>query len=90
MTEAQHTPGKVHVSDAPHPRARFIIYGVDSRMVADCGRTYRRTADEMAANADRFSATWNACEGISTEALEQGAVQNLLAVAEKVDEWERK
>lgn len=37
----------------------------------------------------RNRATWNACEGIPTEALEAGVVAELLAVAKAVEQWQR-
>ena len=38
---------------------------------------------EMDANARRFVACWNACMGIPTEALEAGAVKELLEACEE-------
>ena len=40
--------------------------------------------DETRANARRIVAAVNACEGISTEALEAGAVRDLVAVVDEL------
>lgn len=36
------------------------------------------------ANARRLAAAWNACEGISTEALERGVVKELIELCQRI------
>lgn len=42
---------------------------------------------EAEANAHRIVATWNACEGMSTGALETGVVTDLLGACEALVAW---
>lgn len=90
MSESKHTPGKLMIPVANV----FRVIAVDDlgdpvRLILDgCpdghyGNVLLKWGDddgpEMAANARRIAATWNACDGISTEALERGVVKDLLA-----------
>jgi hypothetical protein len=50
------------------------------RPTADCG-------EENDANARRIVAAVNACEGLSTEALEQGVVAELLEALQAASDW---
>ena len=51
-------------------------------VVAQCPSTGLENGKEVAAaNARRIAATWNACEGIPTEALEAGVVRELIEAA---------
>lgn len=87
---AQHTPGRMHVGEINHKRQRAEIDSKtpDPRLKY---RTWRGLActygcedlpdigsEIMAANVRRFAACWNACEGISTEELENGAIGAML------------
>lgn len=66
----QHTPGRA-LLDEDEP----IVRGEDGERIANCYRILdgdpAKTPEETGmANARRVAAAWNACEGISTEALE--------------------
>lgn len=75
--EAKHTPGFVKIRDG-FPRQ--ITGGFRGRIVADtCG-------DDAVANARRFVACWNACEGIDTEQLEPKMLGNQIAAKMEVIE----
>lgn len=57
----------------PDPR----LIWADSRLVADC-RWPWVSEDHAAADARRLAACWNALAGVSTEAIEAGAVGRLV------------
>lgn len=61
-----------------------------SGVVAQCLSPGLENGKEVAAaNARRIVATWNACEGIPTEALEEGVVREMIEALEAlVDELE--
>ena len=62
---AQHTPGRLIV------RNGYSLYAADGKTpVADTCLT-NSVPDNDEANARRLVACWNACEGISTDALER-------------------
>lgn len=66
---AQHTPGKVHVSDAARG---LVVYDEAGWAIADAKVFHaRHSLEEAQANARRLAACWNACDGLSTEALER-------------------
>ncbi len=57
----------------------------------DVATTTGPSTDRRKANARRIVAAVNACEGISTEALEDGVVADLLAACKAVlDDWHGK
>jgi hypothetical protein len=73
-----HTPGPV----------KAIFVGNQTSRMTEIARLWTwaiestRRKHNQEANARRFSAAWNAVEGISTEALEAGKLQRRLAAAE--------
>ena len=62
----QHTQGRL-IARMPSDELH-AIRDIRGRIVADVG--YSETTERDMANARRLVAAWNACEGISTEALE--------------------
>jgi hypothetical protein len=80
----KHTPEPWYVQPSDYPGG-LLIKPIPGQVVAQCDQV-----PEMAANAHRIVATINACKGISTEALEQGIVAELLAnlktLLEQIDE----
>lgn len=82
----KHTPGLLVHDTSGHPKPD--VRAASGRAVAHtwmvCASTpktaqgYTNRQDEDRANARRIVAAWNACDGISTEALEAGAVADLL------------
>jgi len=81
-----HTQGLLVRDHRGHPhadvraasgRAVVVTWGVCASAPKTAAGCEART-DEDRANADRIVAAWNACDGISTEALEGGAVRELL------------
>lgn len=81
---AKHTPGLLvhHMGGGADVRAAHGRAVAHTWMV--CASTpktaqgYTNRQDEDRANARRIVAAWNACDGISTEALESGAVADRL------------
>lgn len=72
----KHTPGRL----AANPIQPNQIATADARREI-ARATILSSHHETAANARRIVACWNACEGISTEALELGAIQDRIASA---------
>lgn len=79
-----HTTGKLRVYFADSLRSWPGIDNGASKIVVHADvRGHRRsgvggdTEEEVQANARRLVACWNACDGISTEELEAGAIQKL-------------
>ncbi|MHB1425442.1 MAG: hypothetical protein ACYC3I_19905, partial [Gemmataceae bacterium] len=70
-----------------HGRIKRCIVG-SLNMLLEFSAGFR--ADDTSANARRICAAVNACEGISTEALEHGIVQELLERIRTVAELRRK
>lgn len=73
----QHTPGRVEHDMRGYPHSD--VRSVSGRKIANTWGTghpktaeaYKRRTEEDRANARRLVACWNACEGLSTEALER-------------------
>ncbi len=70
-----HTPGKLNYDNAHHPEFTLFVYSEadlerDDPSICAITQPEGMDAEEMEANARRLVAAWNACEGISTEALE--------------------
>lgn len=102
MAEEKHTPGRLKVN--PYTGwivTEGDPYGHGSMHVADvrgwdhltgvgaCNLDEETAYAIQQANAQRIVATWNACEGIPTEALEPGVVRELVEALEAlVDELE--
>lgn len=86
MSAAKHTPGLLvrDTSGAPKPDVRAESGRAVAVTWMVCPSTpktaagYQSRQDEDRANADRIVAAWNACDGISTEALDGGVVRELL------------
>src|ERR1700687_3987469 len=76
MTRPQHTPGPWEVIPARGKMLPHVMGGDHCRiaLLDDC----HAAESEREANARRIVAAVNACEGIPTEALEQGVVRELL------------
>lgn len=89
MSKTQHTPGpwranKDHFG-AVRSEPGFSIKGSNSEGVNAIAFLWSRDVEaEQEANARRIVACVNACEGISTEALEAGAVKETLETLEKI------
>lgn len=91
MSKTKHTPGHLRMDQVvggwnlgfriPTPPT-FSEYRRIARVGAELDEKGNQL--EWDANADRFLALWNACDGIPTEALEGGAVKNLLATLREV------
>lgn len=86
MSESKHTPELLEIfrGDFPHDcpgidagDLSIVVFG--ERLTGDLG-IQGRTVAEAHANARRIVAAWNACIGISTEALEAGVVAEMVAV----------
>jgi hypothetical protein len=95
---AAHTPEPWDVSE--NPLAGYGDNGPNFRIRADDETiailpTYVRVPDDghtdeylkAAANGRRICATVNACQGIKTEALEQGIVRQLVEALESLYNW---
>ena len=89
---AKHTHGLLvrDTSGYPKPdiraasgRAVAVTWGVCASLPASKA-AYEARTEEDRANADRIVAAWNACDGISTEALQPGAVRELLAALQAI------
>jgi hypothetical protein len=76
-----HTPEPWYVQPSDYPGG-LLIKPIPGQVVAQCDQV-----PEMEANARRIVAAVNACARISTEALEQNAVQTLLEATEAA--WRR-
>lgn len=76
---AAHTLGPlVPAANYPHGLSMLCVHdGSGWRPVADCS-VVAGGSDVAQANARRLSACWNACAGISTEALDDEAPRKLL------------
>lgn len=91
MSAAKHTPGLLVRDARGYPNADIV--SASGRPVAVTWGVYAKTpktaaayqarTEEARANADRLVAAWNACDGISTEALADGAVAGLLAALQE-------
>lgn len=88
--KAGHTPGKVTVR---YEYTRFILFADKRPFGHFVGWSAKEqdgnpdgvtTEDEDMANARRIKATWNDCNGIPTEALENGVVGELLEACEEI------
>jgi hypothetical protein len=81
MTTTNYTkPATTHT---PEPWAQdsnelFAVTADKDGLIVAETEIHDRTDEECYANARRIVAAVNACEGISTEALEQGAIAELL------------
>jgi len=93
VTDAKHTPGRLKIDE--HTCwivTEGDPYGHGSMHVADvrgwghltgvgaCNLDEETAYAIQQANAQRIVATWNACEGIPTEALEAGVVREMVEV----------
>ena len=84
MTTTKHTSGLAWHEEAGNSNAdgtlNYVVYVLDCAEGEDAGHDNRITLGEYLseANARRLAACWNACEGLSTEALEAGMVKELL------------
>jgi len=79
MRKAQHTPGPWEIDEFHNiqtPDGQLLLGGVVTPMTAGSSM---QTAH---VNASRIVAAVNACEGISTKALEDGVVKELLEALE--------
>lgn len=77
MSDAKHTPGELHrrvgrTGDGSPASQHEQLCTEDG--VAVCMVEHDGSAEGVA-NIVRFIACWNACQGISTEALEAGALE---------------
>lgn len=83
MTD-KHTPGKLTIQ--PYVDAIYLLAedGSEIASVADRCIDLRGMPPD---NARRLKTCWNACDGISTEALEAGVVKALLAACKAVETW---
>lgn len=74
---SKHTPGGVTFKRGQFGSSVFVIYGKDGFPIAQTISNSspegmeRARRGEHEANARRLAACWNACEGLSTEHLEQ-------------------
>lgn len=75
MSEAKHTAGKLDLDEIDDGTV-WAIRDESGFAIAKCWHFDREKYDY---NARRLVAAWNACEDLSTEALESGAVGELLA-----------
>ena len=97
MTQGKHTPGHMRVNGKTLKGATFV--GGTMHRISDgdehwCGfipawDNDQSEAGEAIANAYRFCAAWNACEGIPTEALEAGVVKDMLEALHNMIELAR-
>jgi hypothetical protein len=69
---APHTPEPWYIQPSDYPGG-LLIKPIPGQVIAQCDQV-----PEMEANARRIVAAVNACQGISSEALEQGAVAEML------------
>lgn len=91
MSKAQHTPG--NVASVANVGKTLQSYGQNAAikqehanvLLAGCFGDIEGGANMAIGNAKRFAAAWNACEGISTEALEAGVVKELRGALEKFE-----
>ena len=95
---AQHTPGPLYVGEINHRKQRADIDTAtkDERVGYSTWRGLARTygcedfpdvgSEIMEANARRIVACWNACLDISTEALEQGVIPEMLQALKSCNE----
>lgn len=88
MSEQKHTPGPWYMRTLGAGyykiNARENLPNSAIAILQDHGRGDRLSAEEYCANAERIVACVNACEGISTETLEQygpAEIKSLLATA---------
>jgi hypothetical protein len=79
----KHTPGLLTI-DEPFRNEVYIVDD-NGRSVAFVNHDDDERK-EQAGDAARLVAAWNACAGISTEALEAGELQRHLAAAERLAE----
>jgi len=84
MSKTAHTPGLLELHDEQEERQAIEIHPVGDEdgltTIADVLWASSETAirrKEGLANAHRLCACWNACQGISTEAVEDGVVKEL-------------
>ena len=71
MTQEEHTPGRMIVESCTNGIGYYVASDqIEYDAVCDC-----TDLD----NARRICAAWNACDGISTEALKAGVVKDMLA-----------
>lgn len=80
MSKAQHTPGPLTYDGfdlVGADKERFVIMGQGISLGS------RATWPQAEPNWNRFVACWNACEGISTEALEGGETIKIHRDAER-------
>lgn len=86
--------GKTETVQHFRGRARIPSDGLDAvvlsepggLLLANCHAARVSTPRELAI-ARRFAACWSACEGISTEALEAGAVKELVEVGKRAEPY---
>ena len=95
---AQHTPGPLYVGEINHRKQRADIDTAtkDERVGYSTWRGLARTygcedfpsigSEIMEANARRIVACWNACLSISTEALEQGVLPEMMKALKACNE----
>jgi hypothetical protein len=92
MERVQHTPDRLKVMKEPENMPGLITYHEQGEanewcmISSDNGRwliSFRLNGelltDMQAAIARRLAVCWNACQGISTEALESGVIQEMRA-----------
>jgi hypothetical protein len=83
----QYNPPKLHVTDGTGDAAvpDGCSLGIDDEFGAEGGRNYylftavNGDPDELAEQARRMVASWNACRGVEVEALEGHAIQVVAA-----------
>lgn len=80
MSDAKHTPGELWW-DEVNARIRSVTGRDTGGLGIALARAVRGEMGptEYEANARRLVACWNACQGLSTEALEGGLIQRALA-----------
>ncbi len=74
------------IDSVGRPLAGVAAIAPDKGPMYEQGGLSRATLDTVEANAHRIVAAVNACEGISTEALEGGVVKELLAICKAIDD----
>ena len=84
---SEHTQGKLRLASPDDCIGHFRIHAVDDpKLIAVIGNAedWVGVLDEWRANANRLIACWNACAGISTEALEGASVRALVDAVGKI------
>lgn len=68
-----HTPGRLEWAESPYEANLFSI-GADGKWLMSVRHNGEPLVQQQRENMRRLVACWNACEGLSTEALERSCV----------------